>query len=74
MGFDKHRVAACIRANRAKLGLSREEFAGMCGIPASTLGSYENAENVPSLENAWKIADACDLDMDDLFERERKAS
>ena len=73
MGFDKQRVAACIRANRAKLGMSRDEFGRICGIPASTIGSYETADNVPSLENAWKIADACDLEMDDLFERQRKA-
>lgn len=72
MGFDRKQVAACIRANRAKLGMSREGFAQLCGIPASTIGSYETAENVPSLENAWRIADALDRDMDDLFERERK--
>ena len=74
MPYSKEQVAECIRANRARRRMSREALAEKSGIPASTIGSYEQAECGMSLENAWVLADVFDLDLDDLFERDRKAS
>lgn len=72
MSFDRERVAGCIRANRARNRMSRDELAKVSGIPASTIATYENGECGPSLENAWALADVFDLDLDALFERQRK--
>ena len=72
--FSKDKVAECILANRGRRRMSREALAEKSGIPAATLASYEKAESVMSFENAWKLADAFDLGIDELFERERKAS
>lgn len=74
MGYSKEHVAECLRANRARRRMSREDLAKESGIPASTIASYEKAECGISLENAWAIADMFDLDLDDLFERKRKKS
>lgn len=71
MGYSKERVAECLRANRARRRMSREDLAKASGIPASTIGSYEQAESGMSFENAWALADVFDLDLDDLFERGR---
>lgn len=54
--------------------MSREELAEASGIPAATIAGYENAENVPSLKNAWKMADAFNLPLDEMFERNRKSA
>lgn len=74
MGYSKESVAEVIRVNRARRRMSREDLAKESGIPAATIGSYENAVSGMSLENAWAIADVFDLDMDELFERDRKVS
>lgn len=71
MPYSKEQVAECIRANRARRRMSRDALSELSTVPTSTIASYENAECVPSLENAWKLADAFDLDLDDLFERKR---
>ena len=74
MGYSKGHVAECIRANRARRRMSRETLADESGIPVSTIAKYENGECNMSLENAWAFADAFGMDMDELFERDRKAS
>lgn len=74
MGFNKEHVAECLRANRARRRMSRADLAEATGIPAATIKSYEDADSGISLENAWKIADVFDLDMDDLFERVREGN
>ena len=71
MGLDKSNVAACLRANRARRQISREELSKMTGISESALATYENAEVVMSFENAWAIADAFGMSMDELFERKK---
>ena len=43
----------------------------MTGISESALATYENAEVVMSFENAWAIADAFGMSMDELFERKK---
>ena len=72
--FSKEKAAECILANRARRRMSRDDLAKASGIPAVTIATYENAECVMSLENAWKLADAFDLDLDELFERDRKTA
>lgn len=74
MPYSKEHVAGCLRAKRAKADISRDELAALTGIPAATIGTYENGECNMSLENAWAFADAFGMDMDELFERDRKAS
>lgn len=72
MGFNKDHVAECIRANRARRRMSRADLSEATGIPTATLQSYEDASAGISFENAWRLADAFDMDMDDLFERQRQ--
>lgn len=63
-------VAGCIRAERARLGWTRDKLAQESGIPAATLGAYEKGENRITLENAWKLADVFGLPIGKLFGRD----
>lgn len=69
----KESVAECIRANRAKKRMSRDELSRASGIPASTLENYENEKTNISLTNACKLADVFNMALDDLFERQKSA-
>ncbi len=73
MTCTKDEVAACIRAERARKGWTRDELAQETGIPYATLGSYENAECSIPLENAWKLADVFGLPIGALFGRDERA-
>lgn len=74
MSFDMEKVAGNIRAERNRMKLSREALASVARIPASTIGTYESAESGISLENACKLADVFDMDLDAFAGRERQAS
>lgn len=66
----KEQVAECIRAERARRRWSRDDLAKKTGIPAATLGSYENAKNGITLDNAWALADAFKMPIGPLFGRD----
>lgn len=62
----KESVADAIRMHRARLRMSREALADACGIPASTLETYENEKANISLSNACKLADFFGISLDEL--------
>lgn len=72
MEFDKEAIAGNILAERNRRRWSREKLAEVSGIPGSTLKTYENAESGISLENACKLADVFDMDLDEFAGRVRK--
>lgn len=71
MNFSKEKVASILRGNRAMRRMSRDDLSNATGIPATTIGSYENAESVMNLENACKFADVFELGLDELVGRTR---
>lgn len=73
MPFSKEQVGACIRAERARLGWSRDKLAAETGIPAATISTYENNECRITLENAWKLADAFGIAIGALAGRDESA-
>lgn len=73
MACTLEQVAGCIRAERARRNWTRETLAHETGIPAATIGAYENADNRITLENAWKLADAFGLPLGALFGRDESS-
>lgn len=70
MTCTKEKVAEVIRAERARLGLSRDELAQKTGIPSATIGAYEKGRNRITLENAWVLADIFNMPIGPLFGRD----
>lgn len=50
-----------LRALREYLELTQEQFAEKVNVDRRTIGRAENGENMPSLENINKFADACNV-------------
>lgn len=73
MPFSKEQIGASLRAERARLGWSRDKLAEVTGIPAGTIGTYENNECRMSLENAWKLADAFGIAIGALVGRDESS-
>lgn len=70
MPCSKEQIASCIRAERARLGWSRERLSQEADIPVATIGAYEKGENRITLENAWKFADVFEKPIGELFGRD----
>ena len=56
-GFDKDAVAACLRAERARAGMSQGELAEKSGVNVTTISAYERGDMVPGAGNLFALAD-----------------
>ena len=57
-----------IQQERKKLGMSQEELAFRAGMHRTYIGMIERAERNITLSNIKKLADALQLNIQDLFE------
>ena len=55
------RIAASIRSERERAGLSLSELARCAGIAKSTLSQLESGTGNPSLETLWALSVALDV-------------
>lgn len=56
-----------IKERRAELGMSQEQLARACGIGQSTVSEIEDGKHSPTLDVAFKIADALGKTLEELF-------
>ena len=56
-----------VRELRAAAGLRQEDLARQVGVSRQTIISVENGRYNPSLELAWKLAQALGTSIEDLF-------
>lgn len=54
---------------RLEKGLKQIELARITGLSKSSISLYENNKSRPSMNNAFKIAQALSATVDDLFGR-----
>lgn len=59
--------AATVRARRKSLGLSQEKLAEKAGCDRQSINRVENAAYSPSLDRIFKLADALERSLPDLF-------
>jgi transcriptional regulator with XRE-family HTH domain len=64
------RLAANLRAARAKLGISQEELADRAGINRTFVGSVERRERNISLDNIERLAVALGMDVTELLKKD----
>ena len=56
-----------IREIRESKGMNQLELAYKSGLSTASISFYENNKNVPSMNNAYKIAQVLEVSIDDLF-------
>lgn len=56
-----------IRKLRTKAGLSQEDFADLCGLHRTYIGSIERGEKTVTIETANKLAQALNFTLSQLF-------
>lgn len=66
-GFDKDAVAACLRAERARAGMSQGELAEKSGVNVTTISAYERGDMVPGAGNLFALADALGCTPNDIM-------
>ena len=57
-----------VQSLRMKMKISQEELAFRAGLHRTNIGMVERAERSISLQNAKKIADALNVQLDELLE------
>lgn len=62
-----HESDTRLRAARTARGLTLQEVADLAGVTRGVIQSWESRKKTPTSENALKVAEAMDLDMEDLF-------
>ncbi len=56
-----------IRQRRKALGLSQQALAEQCGVSRQTVNAIENNKYDPTLSLAFRLAQALDATVDELF-------
>lgn len=67
MIYNSQRIGQVIGRLRTKRGISQEVLSGLSGIARSHLAMIENGRKTASVKTLWKIADALDMRLSDLF-------
>lgn len=68
MKFNKEVFAANIRAARAKLDITQEEFASRVGISKDSVVKYESGEGyIPGADKIMAICDVVNISPNDLM-------
>ncbi len=63
------RFGSLVRELRAQRGLSQEEFALLCDLHRTYVGSIERGEKTVTIETAQKLADALGVPLSEMFAR-----
>ncbi len=58
-----------VRELRVHRGLSQEEFALLCGLHRTYVGSIERGEKTVTIETASKLAEALNVPLSEMFAR-----
>lgn len=63
-----------IRINREKLGINQVELAKIMNVSKQTVSNWENNNRIPPTATLNKLADALDVSVDSLLNREIKCN
>ncbi|GIK66230.1 MAG: transcriptional regulator [Chloroflexota bacterium] len=68
------RFGITVRQLRLKAGYSQEEFADLCGLHRTYIGTIERGEKRVTIATAYKLAKALGLPLSDLFKHIEESS
>lgn len=63
------KFGSLVRELRLEKNLSQEEFARICGIHRTYVGSIERGEKTVTIETAQKLSEALDVPLSKMFAR-----
>ncbi len=63
------RFGSSVRELRAQRGLSQEEFALLCDLHRTYVGSIERGEKTVTIETAHKLSEALGITLSQMFAR-----
>lgn len=66
-GVLTQRFGSLIRDLRVQRGLSQEEFALLCGVHRTYVGSIERGEKTVTIETAHRLAEALGVTLSEIF-------
>ena len=66
------RVAEFLRTERVRKGISMRRLAQKSGLSQPTISYIERGLRIPSLDTAYRIANALDVDLSNLIKRASK--
>lgn len=69
MSYDHRITGRIIRTLRVERGMSQEVLSGLADLCRSHLADIENGRVSPSVETLWKLCEALDLPLSELFRR-----
>ena len=67
-GYDKKAIGLTIEHLRKKKGLSQEVLSSFANIGRSHLSMIESGRLSPQVDTLWRIAEALDMRLSELFE------
>jgi putative transcriptional regulator len=73
--IEEHKMAkitTSLKSHRLAKKMSQQELAEKIGVRRETIGHRENNRYNPSLEMALKIADIFDLQVEEIFQLDKK--
>lgn len=65
--YDKYAVGRVIRSVRQERGLTQEVLSGLANIGTTHLSMIENGRKQANLETFWKIANALEMNPNELI-------
>lgn len=65
--YNQNAIGQIVNPLRKKKGYSQEILSGLANIARSHLAKIENGKKKANVETLWKIANALDLRLSDLF-------
>ncbi len=66
------KITTSLKSHRLAKKMSQQELAEKIGVRRETIGHRENNRYNPSLEMALKIADIFDLQVEEIFQLDKK--
>lgn len=72
--FDSKKLAASVRAERARIGLTQQQLADRLGVSVVTVSNYESGETIPQMETFFEMCHVFNCDPSTLYAWQEEVS
>ena len=72
--FDSKKFAASVRAERARVGLTQQQFADRLNVTVATISNWESGNSIPSMSTFFNMCEVLDCEPDTLYAWKQEVS